>query len=147
MVSCVPMEIYYATSLDKDHPPSSIVDGDETTFWMTTGLYPQEVVVQFKKPCQIVRITTITGKAKFLRIYSATEKSMTEWLEIDSFQVPAQPIKLSETHQLNLQSTSYGLKVVIQQGWGPFTALYMLRVEGPTVREADDGPISTQEEG
>lgn len=135
MVSVVPMSIHYTTSFDTDHSPQCIVDGDETTFWTTTGLYPQEAVVAFKKPCQIIRITTITGKAKNIVIYTATDKDLTDWIEIDSFQLPAQPIKQQETHQLNLQSTSYGLKLVITQGWGPFCSVYLLRVEGPTVSE------------
>ena len=137
MVSTVPMDLFYATSLDSDHPPTNIIDNDETTFWMTTGLYPQEVVLQFKKPSQITRITTITGKVKGMVVYAALDKDLTEWNEIDSTTLPAQPIKQQETHQLNYQRATYGLKLVITKGWGTFSAVYLVRVEGPSVREED----------
>ena len=84
MVSTVPMDLFYATALDSEHPPTNIVDNDETTFWMTTGLFPQEVVLQFKNPAQITRVTTITGKVKSMIAYAASNKDMTEWVEIDS---------------------------------------------------------------
>ena len=140
MVSTVPMDLFYATSLDSEHPPTNIVDNDETTFWMTTGLFPQEAVMQFKKPAQITRITTVTGKVKNMVVYAATDKALTEWAEIDSTNLPGQPIKQQETHQLNYQRTSYGVKVVINKGWGQFAAIYLVRVEGPSVREEEAAP-------
>ncbi len=36
-----------ATSNDENHPASNIIDGDESTFWMTTGLFPQAFVISF----------------------------------------------------------------------------------------------------
>ena len=135
MVSTVPLDLFYATSLDSEHPPMNVVDNDETTFWATTGLFPQEIVMQFKNPAQITRVTTITGKVKSMIAYAASNKDMTEWVEIDSTNLPAQPIKQQETHQLNYQKTAYGLKIMITKAWGPFAAVYLVRVEGPSVKE------------
>jgi heat shock protein beta-11 len=70
-------------------------------------------------------------------VYAATEKTLTDWAEIDATNLPAQPLKQRETHQLNYQRTSYGLKLVITKGWGPFTAVYLIKAEGPTVRDDD----------
>jgi heat shock protein beta-11 len=137
MVSTIPVDLWYATSLDLEHPGSNAIDGDEGTFWMTTGLFPQEIVLQFKRPAQITRVTTITGKVKSMIVYAATDKGLTEWNEIDSTNLPAQPIKQQETHQLNYQRVTYGVKLVISKSWGAFAALYALRIEGPTVREDD----------
>ncbi|EAY13901.1 LOC51668 protein, putative [Trichomonas vaginalis G3] len=135
MASVIPLELFYATSMDVDHPASNVVDADETTFWTTTGLFPQECVLKFKTPAQIIRVTTITGKVKAISLYASTDADLTQWIEIDTYNLPAQPIKQQETHQLNLRSTTYGIKVVVNQGWGPFTALYVLRVEGVPVHE------------
>lgn len=137
MVSQVPMNLFYSTSFDVDHPPTNVVDNDETTFWMTTGLFPQEIVLQFKKPAQITRVTTITGKVRNIVTYAASDKALTEWTEIDSTSLPAMPIKQMETHQLNYQHTVYGIKFVLTKGWGQFAAVYLVRVEGPTVREEE----------
>jgi heat shock protein beta-11 len=140
MVSPVPADLLYSTAFDTDHPPTNVTDNDETTFWMTTGLFPHEVVLQFRKPAQITRITTVTGKAKSMLVYAALDKELTDWNEIDATNLPGQPIKQQETHQLNYQRPSYGIKLVISKGWGPFVAIYAIRVEGPTFREQDLAP-------
>lgn len=140
MVSTVPMELFYATALDSEHPPTNIVDNDETTFWMTTGLFPQEAVLQFKHPAQITRITTVTGKVKNMIVYAANDSALTDWVEIDVTNLPGQPIKQCETHQLNSQRTSYGIKIVITKGWGQFAAIYLVKVEGPAVKPEETAP-------
>jgi len=37
------------TCVDTRHPASSVIDGSEKTFWYTTGMYPQELVITFDK--------------------------------------------------------------------------------------------------
>lgn len=36
-----------ASSADPNHPPDNIIDGKLDTFWITTGMFPQEFVVTF----------------------------------------------------------------------------------------------------
>lgn len=38
--------IVMATSNDSAHPPENVIDGSNSTFWSTTGLFPQEIVVE-----------------------------------------------------------------------------------------------------
>jgi len=135
-VKSIPMQLCYATCFDLEHPPSNAIEPDETSFWMTTGLFPQEIVFKFNEPIRIVRVSLIVGKTKNVNIQSASDPELNSWMEIDSFTLPANPVKQKETHQLDLRSVSYGLKVTIEQGWGPFAALYLTKVEG-TVAEAN----------
>jgi heat shock protein beta-11 len=132
MVSVVPMTVGYASAFDHNHPPINVLDPSDT-FWVTTGLYPQEIVLQFKNPAQITRITTTTGKVRSMAVYAAQNPELTDWDEIDATNLAAQPISQQETHQLNYAHTSYAVKIVITKGWGPFAAIYLVRVEGPTV--------------
>jgi heat shock protein beta-11 len=134
MVSVIPCDVHYATSADPEHPPSNITDFDESSFWVSTGMYPQEVALKFKVPSQITRITYVTGKAKTITIYSAKNAELTEWNEIYQHSLPALPIKQLELLQLNLHDTSHGIKIFIGQGWGPFIAVYNIKVEGPPAR-------------
>jgi heat shock protein beta-11 len=145
MVSTVPMDLFYATSFDNEHPPTGACDGDETTFWITTGLFPQEIVLQFRKPAQITRITTVTGKVKSMVVSAALDKGLTDWAEIDNTNLPANPIKQQETHQLNYQRTSWGVKIAISRCWGSFAAVYLVRIEGPTVRVTEEAEAAPAE--
>ena len=49
-----------ATCYDERFPPENIIDGDERTFWMTTGLFPQEFVVELSQLTEVTRITTVS---------------------------------------------------------------------------------------
>jgi hypothetical protein len=145
MVSVVPMSVAYATSFDHNHAPVNVLD-TSGTFWVTTGLYPQEIVFQFKTPAQITRLMTSTRKVKSMIVYSATTKELTDWEEIDATNFAAQPLAQEETHQLNHRATSYGIKIVVTMGWGPFTAFYRVQVEGPTVH-VDEAPTPAKRPG
>jgi hypothetical protein len=45
-----------SSSHDPNHPPSAIFDNQMSSFWTTTGSYPQEVACRFKKDVSISRI-------------------------------------------------------------------------------------------
>jgi heat shock protein beta-11 len=132
MASVIPMTVAYATAFDHNHPPTNVLDPSDT-FWATTGLYPHEIVLRFKNPAQIARITTTTGKVRSMAVYAAPNSEFTDWVEIDATNLAAQPLSQQEIHQLNYAHTSYGVKIVVTKGWGPFAAIYLVRVEGPTV--------------
>lgn len=42
-----------ATSNDEDYPASNVIDGNEQTFWMTTGLFPQTLILTFPNNSEI----------------------------------------------------------------------------------------------
>ena len=53
-------KLVMATCYDERFPPENIIDGDERTFWMTTGLFPQEFVVELPQVTEVTRITTVS---------------------------------------------------------------------------------------
>jgi len=43
------MEVKCATSFDERFDPANVLDGSNPSkFWITTGLYPQEMVLELK---------------------------------------------------------------------------------------------------
>ena len=52
-----------ATSNDEDHPASNVIDGNEQTFWTTTGLFPQTLILTFPNSIEIkaVKMTCYGG--------------------------------------------------------------------------------------
>jgi heat shock protein beta-11 len=55
--------ISMATSNDTNHPASNVIDGDNSTFWMTTGLFPQVFILTFPSHVEIdsVRLSCFGG--------------------------------------------------------------------------------------
>ena len=55
-----------ATCQDDRHPAAAIIDGNEKTFFYTTGLFPQEVVIAFNKEVTPANIHVVSrhGQAR-----------------------------------------------------------------------------------
>uniref|UniRef100_G3VZU3 Intraflagellar transport 25 n=1 Tax=Sarcophilus harrisii TaxID=9305 RepID=G3VZU3_SARHA len=49
-------EVILATSSDEKYPPENMIDGNSTTFWTTTGMFPQEFIICFHKHVKIERL-------------------------------------------------------------------------------------------
>ncbi|XP_061307161.1 intraflagellar transport protein 25 homolog [Pezoporus flaviventris] len=63
-----------ATSSDEQHPAESVVDGNSETFWTTTGMCPQELIIGFPKRVKISKVAIQSYLVRTLRI----ERSVSE---------------------------------------------------------------------
>ena len=61
-----------ASSADPKYPPEHIIDGKSDTFWLTTGMYPQEFVVTFASSMNINNVKLTCHNVRRL----ALEKSV-----------------------------------------------------------------------
>eukprot|EP00983_Pelagomonas_calceolata_P076836 1153592-Pelagomonas_calceolata.AAC.3 len=53
-------KIIMATSVDERFPPEHMLDGKDSSFWMTTGMFPQEFVLALEHPTNVSKITTLS---------------------------------------------------------------------------------------
>lgn len=54
-----------ALSNDEDHPASNVIDGNNKTFWMTTGLMPQAFTISFGQLVDVNEIKLTCYKGTF----------------------------------------------------------------------------------
>ena len=52
--------IIMASCMDDRYPAENMLDGKDNTFWITTGMFPQEFVVAMAKPVQVSQIVVLT---------------------------------------------------------------------------------------
>ena len=60
------MDIKCATSFDERFDPKNVLDGNMKNFWVTTGLYPQELLIELKQPRQVNEVQFKTSGGKYL---------------------------------------------------------------------------------
>ena len=53
-------QVTFASCMDERHPPENIVDGSDRTFWITTGLFPHQIIMSFAAEIELDRIKTVT---------------------------------------------------------------------------------------
>eukprot|EP00842_Homolaphlyctis_polyrhiza_P003234 jgi/Hompol1/3911/HPOL_003406-RA len=101
--------IALVTSEHPKHPPESILDGNLKTFWISTGMFPQEFVVTFPAPVSITKIIVSSIKGledtdNVMQTYSATPQK--------------DPV------------TARHVRFEISKGYAPFVSVHRLVVYG-----------------
>ncbi|KAG9261758.1 intraflagellar transport protein 25 homolog [Astyanax mexicanus] len=122
-------QVVLATSSDENHPPENILDGKTETFWLSTGMFPQEFIIRFPDNMKVSLISVHSFNVKHLRI----EKNTLE--EADKFQVMAE--KEFEQTENSLQTNDISvdgshathLRFLIISGYDHFVSVHKVSVE------------------
>lgn len=75
-------QVTFASCMDERHPPENIVDGSDRTFWITTGLFPHQIIMSFAAEIELDRIKTVTTNVRKLKFEACTQAGPTEFQEI-----------------------------------------------------------------
>lgn len=136
MSTTVKTEVILSTCMDERYPPSSMVDGKPNTYFVTTGLYPHEVILGVKGgSTNISRIVLTSSGVKKLRLEKCTDVAPTKFETIVECEVANRENGGRQVEQFQLNKATAGaavtfLKVVIASGYEEFSGVYELSVEG-----------------
>mmetsp|Transcript_5152 Transcript_5152/g.4352 ORF Transcript_5152/g.4352 Transcript_5152/m.4352 type:complete len:91 (-) Transcript_5152:207-479(-) len=75
-------EIVSATSFDQRFSSQNIFDKDMSTFWITTGLYPQEIIIDLKAPHNLNELKTKSMRIKNLTVEACSDSSGSEFFKV-----------------------------------------------------------------
>uniref|UniRef100_A0AAY4C2D6 DNA-repair protein Xrcc1 N-terminal domain-containing protein n=1 Tax=Denticeps clupeoides TaxID=299321 RepID=A0AAY4C2D6_9TELE len=50
-------KVVLVSSSDENHPPENILDGSTKSFWISTGMFPQEFIIRFPHATKISVLT------------------------------------------------------------------------------------------
>ncbi|XP_043941406.1 intraflagellar transport protein 25 homolog isoform X3 [Protopterus annectens] len=100
-------KVVLATSSDEKHTPENIIDGRTDTFWMTTGMFPQQFIISFSNP---IKINTVT-----IQCYNE--------LQHVEGQLQTEEFALSQIRATHLRFT-------IKSGFDHFVSVHRVMVEG-----------------
>ena len=76
------MEVKYATSFDERFNPKSVLEGGPDKFWITTGLYPQELAIELKKPQPVGSVRFSATGAKKIEIQGCKDSKGNDFLKL-----------------------------------------------------------------
>ncbi|KAL2916400.1 hypothetical protein HK105_204156 [Polyrhizophydium stewartii] len=138
--------IAMATSEHPKHPPELVLDGNLKTFWMSTGLFPQEFVVTFPTQITVSKIIVSSMKVAQWNV----EASKTD--KPSSFE-PLGDQAMEDTDNV-IQTLSLApkepvvarhLRFEIARGFGPFVSVHRVVVYGERgVAEAKNVPQAAE---
>ena len=118
-------EVLGPTSHDPARSCQNIIDGDDATFWPTTGLYPQEFVIKLGAPTSIRKITTATTNVRKMVVERCELDTPTTWEKVCALELPDIEARLhTESYDVVPEVTATHIKVKILEGWDDFSAVH-----------------------
>mmetsp|Transcript_13227 Transcript_13227/g.13179 ORF Transcript_13227/g.13179 Transcript_13227/m.13179 type:complete len:126 (-) Transcript_13227:25-402(-) len=118
-------EVISATSFDQRFSSQNIFENDMSTFWMTTGLYPQELVIDLKAPHNLNELKLKSMRVKNIKIEACTDNSGSEFFEVGKKEMDSNSDSM-QTEKISLTGANgiILLKIIIQEGHDDFASIH-----------------------
>ena len=123
------MEIIFASSYDEKHPPENIFDNNKKTFFSSTGMFPQEICVQFE-PFKIVNNVSLTGYGiKKIAIHTCENDSAVNFIkQIEQKDVPKSNCLQSIKLDLKKNPRVKVMKIEVLEGYEDYFTIHTFGV-------------------
>ncbi|XP_034004379.1 intraflagellar transport protein 25 homolog [Trematomus bernacchii] len=122
-------KVVVASSSDENHPPENITDGNTNTFWMSTGMFPQEFIIRFAEPTDISAVTVDSYNVKHLKIEKNTSQNASQFESVTEKEFEQTEGHLqSNAISLNGSSASH-LRLIITSGYDHFASVHRVSVQ------------------
>ncbi|XP_060893969.1 intraflagellar transport protein 25 homolog isoform X1 [Labrus mixtus] len=122
-------KVVVAASGDENHPPENIIDGNTTTFWMSTGMFPQEFIIHLADLANITAVTVDSYNVKRLKIEKNTSQNVSHFELVTEQELEHTEGHLqSNTISLNRSSATH-LRFIITSGYDHFVSVHRVSVQ------------------
>mmetsp|Transcript_57055 Transcript_57055/g.133861 ORF Transcript_57055/g.133861 Transcript_57055/m.133861 type:complete len:140 (+) Transcript_57055:127-546(+) len=123
-------EVTFVSCQDERHPSENIIDGNDKTFWVTTGLFPQQIILQFANEVEITKIKTATTNVRGIIFESCVEKQPTEFQKMYDVEIADRNGRLQMENNQVPATKALFLRVTIDSGWDDFASVRRIAIEG-----------------
>ncbi|GFR45548.1 hypothetical protein Agub_g6942 [Astrephomene gubernaculifera] len=131
--------IVMASCGDERFPPENMLDGKDNTFWVTTGMFPQEFVLKLDSCIRVSKITTLSLNVRKLAVEKCDQEKPDQFEKVFEVELANRGDRLqTEVHQVNIRAKY--LKFMILQGHGEFATVNRVSVVGGDDDGAYDEP-------
>jgi len=122
-------EIIFTSCNDENHPGSNVVDGNDRTFWVTTGLFPQQFIIQLKDESTFSKLKTVTTNVRKISFEKCNEMSPTSFEKFYEVELASPGGRIQqESHSVKEQKARF-VRVTLISGWDDFASVHRLGIE------------------
>lgn len=135
-MSTVKAEVLLSTCNDDRYPASNIVDGKPSTFFVSTGCFPQEIILGVKAGrAAISRIVLVSSGVRKLRVEKCVDETPQNFETIVECELQAKEPGEKQQEQFQLNRSTAGnnvryVKLVVLSGYDEFVGIYDFSLEG-----------------
>lgn len=129
------VKVFPVSSLDPAHPGENVIDGNDATFWISTGLYPQEILLELGQLAKVSSVSLSSTRVRSIRLegwsHADTQagcKTLAEGEMENTANLQLQRRQL----MCSKQEIEY-VKLVILSGWDDFCTVHKIQLDGEHV--------------
>jgi len=127
------------SSLDEEHPADNAIDGNDRTYWISTGLYPQEILVQLCHPSWVSSLCIASTQVKQLRIEGCNEDQPVNFHPLADGELAESSgrLQVKELACPQQDRPIRFIRMMILSGWHDFCTVHRLQVKATKPDPAD----------
>ena len=122
-------EIIFSSSYDEKNPPENILNPSKDKFFSSTGMFPQEICIQFDSVRQIKSVTIVSYGIKKVSIQTCENDSVVNFkTQAEQNEIPNEKkikkIKLNLVKSPNVKV----LKIEVIEGYEDFFSIHNVEI-------------------
>ncbi len=123
-------EIIFSSSYDEKHPPENILNPSKDKYFTSTGMFPQEICIQFETVKSVKSITIVSYGIKKVSIQTCENDSVVNFkTQAEQNEIPnergLQKIKLNLVKNPNVKV----LKIEVLEGYEDFFSIHNVDIQ------------------
>lgn len=125
-------EVIFSSSYDEKNKPNNIFNSNKGEFFSSTGMYPQELCLQFETERMVNSITILSYAIKRIEIQTCENDSAVNFtLEAEQNEIPQSSGGSLQNIHLNLAKSprTKVLKIVVSQGYEDFFSIHSVNIQ------------------
>eukprot|EP00753_Platysulcus_tardus_P015080 PLAT4764.1.p1 GENE.PLAT4764.1~~PLAT4764.1.p1 ORF type:complete len:141 (+),score=46.60 PLAT4764.1:86-508(+) len=127
-----------SSCFDERHPPSAVVDGSDESFWMTSGMFPQELVLQLAQRSELRRVEVRGVDMASVEVSVCDTSSPLSWEPLCTIKLEnTEGTVETESERVDSVRATY-IRFRITSGWDDFALMHSVSVKGEPLESEDD---------
>lgn len=122
--------VFMVSSLDDAHPADNVIDGNEQTYWLSTGLYPQEIILELGRPSRVAGVQLSATNVRTVRVEGCSEQPAVSFepLATGELEAGAGLLQRQELRCIKQALPTLFLRAKILSGWHDFCSVHRIVV-------------------
>ena len=124
------MEVIFSSSYDDRNPPTNIFTDNKKDFFSSTGMFPQEITIQFETTKNVNKVNLISYGIKKIKIETCENDTVVKFkTQAEQKDVP----NSNSLQNLSMNISDKGkvkvLKIVVEEGYEDFFTIHSVNIQ------------------
>ena len=120
--------VQLCTANNEEHPATNILDGNSSTFWLSTGLFPQELLVSLPETYLVTSINILCSHVKEILIEKSANGDATDLENLLRSELEYQETLQKQEFKLSTPTEIRHIKLIVQSGYDHFVSINSISV-------------------